>query len=119
VKSCGHVAPEAMPCRPLRLDPRRCSKLRRASGSPPGNGSALFSRTPPQPYWCEVVGHRVAAGRWKALGDPGRGFYSQSFGQDMDERLEMARCAWRAVIASRLGLWDCDAVVGAMENPFA
>jgi hypothetical protein len=37
----------------------------------------------------------------------------------MDERLEMARCAQRAVIALRLGPWDFNAGVGAMENPFA
>jgi hypothetical protein len=37
----------------------------------------------------------------------------------MDERLEMARYERRAMIASWLGLWDCDAVMGAMENPFA
>ena len=37
----------------------------------------------------------------------------------MDERLEMARGAWRAVIASRLGLQGHDAIVVAMakSNP--
>ena len=34
----------------------------------------------------------------------------------MDERLEMARCAWRAVIASSLGLRGHDAIVGAMAK---
>ena len=37
----------------------------------------------------------------------------------MDERLEMARCAQRAVIVSRLGLRGRDVIMGAMakSNP--
>ena len=116
---CGR----AVPCQTVSVTKRRrCLWLRRP---PPPRQLRCFLPLLPSPlpplswFRCAAYGHQMAASDGRSLGLRGWGSYSQSFGHVMDKRLEMARCARRAVTASRLGLWSCDAVVGAMENPFA